>query len=247
MKNQYFGDINDYRKYGLIRSILRAGNFRLLVAWMLTPDDGSADGKFVEYLSKPKQWKNFDPTLYEGLQRLMRPGARRGVELIESTNLLPSANYYSRIVPDADLDRGQWMQGLVNGTRTADLVFLDPDNGFEVKCRRYGRKRSSKYVYWREVNDLWAAQKSLLVYQHFPMEKRLGFIRRMLSELSEHAQGAFVEAFSTPHVVFFLALQQHHQKYHAAIVNDVHKNWGSQIQHWELYSAGKETSSGLSI
>ena len=32
MKNQYFGDINDYRKYGLLRSILRAGDFKLLTA-----------------------------------------------------------------------------------------------------------------------------------------------------------------------------------------------------------------------
>lgn len=245
MKNQYFGDINDYRKYGLIRSILRTGNFRLLVAWMLTPGDGSADGKFIEYLSKPVQWKNFDPTLYEGLQSLMKSGASRGVGLIENTSLLPSANYYSSIVPDAASDRSQWMRGLIDASGISDLVFLDPDNGFEVKTRPYGRKRSSKYVYWREINDLWAAKKSLLVYQHFPMEKRLGFIQRMLSELREHAQGAFVEAFSTPYVVFFLALQPYHQKHHPAIVGDVQNNWGSQIQHWELYAAGKTSSIGL--
>jgi hypothetical protein len=41
MKNQYFGDINDYRKYGLLRMLHSTGDGRLLVAWMLTPDDGS--------------------------------------------------------------------------------------------------------------------------------------------------------------------------------------------------------------
>jgi hypothetical protein len=44
MKNQYFGDINDYRKYGLLRMLQSSGGGRLLVAWMLTPDDGSRDG-----------------------------------------------------------------------------------------------------------------------------------------------------------------------------------------------------------
>jgi hypothetical protein len=44
MKNQYFGDINDYRKYGLLRILQSTGNGRLLVAWMLTPDGGSRDG-----------------------------------------------------------------------------------------------------------------------------------------------------------------------------------------------------------
>ena len=40
MKNQYFGDVNDYRKYGLLRVLQREANLRCVVAWMLTPDDG---------------------------------------------------------------------------------------------------------------------------------------------------------------------------------------------------------------
>jgi hypothetical protein len=50
LKNQYFGDINDYRKYGLLRILQSKGNSRLLVAWMLTPDDGSPQGGFRSYL-----------------------------------------------------------------------------------------------------------------------------------------------------------------------------------------------------
>jgi hypothetical protein len=52
MKNQYFGDINDYRKYGLLRAWQAAGNGTLLVAWMLTPDDGSRDGGSRSYLTR---------------------------------------------------------------------------------------------------------------------------------------------------------------------------------------------------
>ena len=47
MKDQYFGDINDYRNFGLLRAILRASQLRLLIAWMLTPNDGSTDGKHI--------------------------------------------------------------------------------------------------------------------------------------------------------------------------------------------------------
>jgi hypothetical protein len=32
MKNQYFGDINDYRKYGLLRMLQSTSSGRLLVA-----------------------------------------------------------------------------------------------------------------------------------------------------------------------------------------------------------------------
>jgi len=33
MKNQYFGDINDYRKYGLLRT-LTGGQIKTAVCWM---------------------------------------------------------------------------------------------------------------------------------------------------------------------------------------------------------------------
>ena len=34
VKDQYFGDVNDYRKYGLLRALGHAG-FQTLVVWML--------------------------------------------------------------------------------------------------------------------------------------------------------------------------------------------------------------------
>jgi hypothetical protein len=43
MKDQYFGDVNDYLKYGLLRCFAEAG-WRVGVCWMLTPDDGGRDG-----------------------------------------------------------------------------------------------------------------------------------------------------------------------------------------------------------
>lgn len=39
MKKPYFGDVNDYRKYGLLRAFGRAG-LATQVVWMLTPDAG---------------------------------------------------------------------------------------------------------------------------------------------------------------------------------------------------------------
>jgi hypothetical protein len=147
MKNQYFGDINDYRKYGLIRCIINAGNFRILVAWMLTPDDGSADGKFTEYLSKPNQWQLFDPELYKDLQYLLSSNSLRKVELIERTNLLPNAKYFSDIVPDASEERINWTKKLITVSEESELIFIDPDNGIEVNSKPYGRKHSSKFLY----------------------------------------------------------------------------------------------------
>jgi len=239
MKNQYFGDINDYKKYGLLRSIESASNLGLLVAWMLTPDDGSTDGEFVEYLGEPEKWEKYDSHLYEGLVRLMGSSKERSVTLIEESGILNGCSFFSEYVPDAKPGREAWFSSLINASKNRDLVFLDPDNGLEVKSRPYGRKNSSKFLYWREVSDLWASGKSLLIYQHFIREKREVFIQRMLESLNDLAENSIVEAFSTPRVVFLMALQPEHKHFREPIIEKVNGSWEGQIKHWGLRAPNK--------
>ena len=230
MKDQYFGDINDYRKYGLLRAIIQATGFRLLVAWMLTPDDDSTDGKFISYLEHPGERSHHDPELFRTLNELLLVhGQKRRVSLLEDTDLLPNTEYFSDRISDAVSSRRQWFSSLAQRAHLCDFVFLDPDNGLEIKSKAFGGKGSSKFLYWREVDALWASGKSLLIYQHFIREKRVNFIARMLDALRVATPGSIVEAFSTPHVVFLLALQPEHKRFHEAIVNSVQKDWRGQI------------------
>ena len=237
MKNQYFGDINDYRKYGLLRAIRACTRLRLFVAWMLTPDDGSTDGKFVSYLNQSSKWEHHDPELFWGLKALLDSGRKREVEMIVRSSPLGDAGNFSKIVPDRAVERMNWFESLQKNAGPYDFVFLDPDNGLEVKSKPYGGKNSSKFLYWREAEALWASGKSLLIYQHFIREKRIPFIQRMLESLARNTPGSFVEAFSTPHVVFLMALQPAHQPYHSEIVEHVQERWEGQIKHWELTCA----------
>jgi hypothetical protein len=69
LKNQYFGDINDYRKYGLLRLLAGVGGLRIGVAWMLTPDDGCSDGGKTGYVKHPEQWRESDPALFRFLAK----------------------------------------------------------------------------------------------------------------------------------------------------------------------------------
>jgi hypothetical protein len=233
MKNQYFGDINDYRKYGLLRAIIRAIQLRLLVVWMLTPDDGSNDGRFLRYLEDRPRWSGHDPVLFRTLSELVTHGGERRVSSLEATDLLPQAAYFSSPVPDSASGRSAWFSALSERAQGADLVFLDPDNGMEVKSEPYGRRGSSKYVYWREVEALWSSGASLLIYQHVVREKRVAFVQRMLAALGRATPGSHVEAFTTPHVVFLLALQPEGHHAQGAIVRSVQESWKGQIQRWE--------------
>jgi hypothetical protein len=64
VKDQYFGDVNDYRKYGLLRAILAGANVRLGVCWMLTAPDSRTDGRHVAYLDNPTKFRRFDHELF---------------------------------------------------------------------------------------------------------------------------------------------------------------------------------------
>lgn len=246
MKNQYFGNINDYIKYGLLRSISEVADLRTLVAWMLTPDDGSTDGKFTKYLSEPELWSKYDISLYSTLRHILNTYADRNVVHLEETNLLERTEYFSKVVPDTASERDTWFIELLQKSEGSDFVFLDPDNGLEIKSKPYGRKNSAKFLFWREVEALWKTGKSLLIYQHFIRESRVQFIQRMLTSLNELTEGSYVEAFSTPHVAFLMALQPEHHSLHGTIVNSVQVNWAGQIKHWELVRAQQTLREGRS-
>ncbi|WP_103027685.1 hypothetical protein [Salinibacter altiplanensis] len=114
MKNQYFGDINDYYKYGLLRALLRPASMDLLVGWMLTPDEGSTDGRKTSYLDRPDRYRSLDPELFDFLSRAVQNDQRRGVSAIEETGLLPRASYFSRFIPDGRNERSGYFDALLS-------------------------------------------------------------------------------------------------------------------------------------
>ena len=229
MKNQYFGDINDYRKYGLLRALQSSWDGSLLVAWMLTLDAGGQDGGFRSYLKVPKTWAKYDPELFAGLADLLRSASQPSVSLIERSALLPRASYHSAVVPTGRLERDAWRDDLLHKALGVDLVFLDPDNGVEVPSKPVGQKHSSKYVTWQEIQALWEAGCSLLIYQHFRREARDAFARRLVSELRERTGAGFTNAFLTPHVLFLLATQPRHLERLASMVEVLSAHWRGQI------------------
>ncbi len=97
MKNQYVGDINDYRKYGLLRLLTDYGRLRTGICWMLTPDDGRTDGKFISYLQNPDRWRHYDPGLYERLSAFIVEGDR-SIARIERDGILDSASFCSSVL-----------------------------------------------------------------------------------------------------------------------------------------------------
>ncbi len=229
MKNQYFGDINDYMKYGLIRVLTGHGRIRTAICWMLTPNDGFADGKFIDYLYKPDFWRGYDAALYDRLRHIVLEEDIREVYAAQSDGTLPNCVFFPHILSDNREARARYFEEFERISRGCELVFFDPDNGLEVKSKPYGHKNSSKYLYWKEVRKFFAAGHSLLIYQHFPRVKRDQFIASMVEKLEARTGAHNVYSFRTPHVFFLLAAQDRHGELFEVTAKEVASSWQGQI------------------
>lgn len=235
MKEQYVGDVNDYRKYALLRLLDRSG-LRLGVCWMLTPNDSRSDGNKLGYLDQPHQERH-DPKLFALLRRVRNePDARRLI-LIEGSEILSRAVFVNTLVPETLFERQLWFKQASSALADTDLVFFDPDNGIEVGSVAKGRRNSSKYVYHGELAATYSAGHSLLVYQHFQRKERESFIRDVAGDLRRGAADAEIWAIRTSHVVFMLAIQPRHHVALSAAAHHVRETADSSFLNAELIAS----------
>ena len=68
MKIQYFGDMNDYRKFALLRLFARQAKYKVGVCWMMTEPDERQDGNNPSYRERPDLWRGYDPQLFDTLK-----------------------------------------------------------------------------------------------------------------------------------------------------------------------------------
>lgn len=228
MKNQYFGDINDYLKYGLLRCFANAG-LRIGVCWMLTGDDERSDGSKVKYLSNPEQWRRHDPNLFDDIAKAIQKQMRH-VRQAQKPTFLPDASFFDELVPDNQQMREVWLTKALAKLECADLLFFDPDNGIEVKSKPWGRTGSCKYLYWGEIRRAWSHGSSLLIFQHFTRENRASYVSRIISKLAEHVPGGDVVPLITSNVLYLLACQSRHEVEVSFALNAIAKTWTGPIR-----------------
>jgi hypothetical protein len=223
MKNQYFGDVNDYRKYGLLRLLGMAGKARIGVCWMLTANDTRPDGKKTDYLDvvNQKAWRPFDLELYDFLRRRVHgqeadPNSRDVLHF--NDKLLPNGHFWTKcFVDDVKKREGyfnsMWCDFL---EKKIDLIFFDPDDGLANNNKpkaplKKGHKNSSKKLFRDEVVESIKKGFSVLLYQHFGRIKRRKFVYRLGRELAGMTDLKSAYSFWTPHLVFFLIPTKTHR------------------------------------
>lgn len=225
MKVQYFGDVNDYRKFALLRLLAREGRFKIGVVWMLTPDDDRADGNNRAYAEQPDKWRSFDLELFDALKNVPAKPTIEDLKRVEREGLVPSAVFFNDVTPTDKEDRAAWHANALKATTDANLTFFDPDNGLSTPSCRKGRKNSEKYVFMDEVVGHYVTGRSTLIYQHFPRKPREDYIKGISEQLSANLTNSKVWAFETAQVVFVLAAQPNHASRVEAIAQTVKQRW----------------------
>lgn len=230
MKNQYFGDINDYKKYSLLRLLSGGGQIETAVCWVLTEDDDRTDGRRIRYLERPDIWRNYDPIVFEHLREYVLEKGVRNISYIEKDNILPKCRFYKEFIYDDIDSRTRFFKKFLEFAQGSDLVFFDPDNGLEVKSVPRGRKRSSKYIYWSEVEVAYRSGYSILLYQHFPRKPRESFIRSLIHQFKALDGIRNVISYCTFHAAFLLIPQPHHEEIFIENTARVSESWGDKIR-----------------
>lgn len=170
MQNRYTGDIGDFGKYGMLRELCK--DRKLGIVWYLVPDETDKnDGNKIGYLDIDKEsptqlnidrYRKCDPELYDKLREIVKSN-NRNVTAIRDNHILPTNVFFENYVPQRE--RKKWLQEAHQCVQSCEIIFLDPDNGLQVKSRRAGSKKAPKYVFQDDLSDFKSSQ-SLIIYQH---------------------------------------------------------------------------------
>ena len=94
-------------------------------------------------------------------------------------------NYFQPILfnkvlysPSRTFSRRDWNINALEALSSADIVFLDPDNGLLVKSVSTSSAKSNKYVISNEIADYFTAGKSVIIYNHRCREQEFVYLQR---------------------------------------------------------------------
>ncbi len=168
MKNQYVGDIGDFGKYSLFRAFAEAG-VKVGINWYLTADDASNDGKFTDYLQKDDlRW--YAPDVFDELKKIAVL-QDKSVKNIEDSGIVPGAVFYSDLLnpsgtpSDREQKRNDWFRKSVSELESAELIYMDPDNGL-LEDNDPSKRGAEKYVLPDEVEQYYRAGHNVVYYCH---------------------------------------------------------------------------------
>jgi len=182
MQDRYVGDVGDFGKYGLLNEICKKSNggTRLGINWFyyVTREEKQKrdKGRRFDYLNDEnkdsKKYAACFRDLYNELKGIV--DSRRSIGEIEKGLILPKETiFYSKPLPyssvnpsEREEERKNWFKVSLSQLKSADIIFLDPDNGIQTDKVRKTQIKAIKYVFKDEIKEYYELGKSLIIYNH---------------------------------------------------------------------------------
>ncbi|WP_143594959.1 MULTISPECIES: hypothetical protein [unclassified Thioclava] len=217
MQERYLGDSHDFVKYAILRSLHAEFGGPLGLNWYLTDphsvdEIGNADGEKRHHFNQPI-WRRCDADLLEKLERFRLPEAR-SLNEAESAQIVPEDTiFHNDFVPAEPGARRRWHQEALLKLEPCQVVFVDPDNGFEVKSMR--RKTSPKYALHEEIDDYRARAKITVSIQFArqcnPIQRASDLRDRRSERFVEDGKLPVLRARLAPNLLFLLGAPAEYQ------------------------------------
>lgn len=224
MQDRYAGDVGDFLKFGLLRSLcsgVAGDRLHLGVCWYLVPDEAhNADGKHISYLAPGSHYARSleacDPDLFRELKAIVTTG-RRSVARLEESGVLPPSTVTYEVplqLSSTVAAREAWHRAAVDRLASADIVFADPDNGIRT---RYSKQSAEKYAMSYEIADYLRRGQSVIVYQHADRTSHVEVqIQRRMSELRDATDvqpvGVIIGRRGSVRYFFILSSDHHRER-----------------------------------
>jgi hypothetical protein len=129
VKDQYVGDVSDYRKYALLRAHTKGSSLNLGICWMLTPDDGGNDGNHLQYLATPERCKPQDPELFDLLKGIVQLK-------IEANDKRGSGSTGERDEEDGNRGSPRWLPEMEASGVLGSALFFNEYLSDQLNCKR---------------------------------------------------------------------------------------------------------------
>ncbi len=206
MQERYLGDSHDFAKYALLWHLHATLKRRLGLHWYLTDPvevdkPGNNDGEKRHHFSSAP-WRGWQPELLAKLAPL-QPVSERRLSRVEDLEILPPATLtFDR--PVAREGRLLWHRQALEAFEAAEIIFLDPDNGFEVPSAT--RRTRPKYALYTEALDYVAQEKAVICSQFArqcdPFQRATSVRRHLSSLLGREISTPVVRARFSPTLLF---------------------------------------------
>ena len=147
MQNRYTGDIGDFGKLGLLRT-LQAQGFTIGVNWYLTPDeDHNEDGKYTKYLDD-EMYRKCDESLWLELKQIVEADQRK-VSALQNDRIL-QAVFYDEILDFAGKKkteristREEWHKQALDQLSDLDVVLSILTTALWCRLQKTGQRKTS--------------------------------------------------------------------------------------------------------